>query len=924
MNDKLRVSYFCQDKASSSSSSSSTTTTTTTSHRQAVQCCVRTSDARTLFTCGRDTTIGVWRADSLAPLTTLVGHDDWINDALLVENDRVLVSASSDTALKLWHVAQFTKFNNNTDDNTKKKIDNTTNVASVTLHAHADYATALAASSETRRLFSVGLDARCYVWKLREAVQLLLPSNQDDDDDDDGDGAAPAEGEVVVKPCGVFSAPPVASLYAVATNSSGSAVAMGAADHIVRLWDPNSLERNCTQLIGHTDVVRCVAIDGAAQLCLSASTDCSVRLWDVRQRRCVRVFESHAASVWSLSVDPRFETFVSGDRDGQLFLTEVASGQSRAIVAAPDIAKRESILGTSIRWNYDSDSLRSLDIAMCTWQHSLWSKTAPPAASAVPPAQPISCRLWQVDAASAASSDVTVLAGRSGVRRCALLPDRRHALSADDDGTVRLWDLCRARELCSLDNTYPLEVVERCLSRPASLRAWASVKPVGGRLAVVVDALQALQCRTYANEAGFAPARHKRAQQFAPTARVNVGERVLAALFRVWVDKSPAAAAARLAFEQRRDELAAKQAAKAAAAAVKAAEAAAAVASGGGGLFSSKRRVSKMETETAATTTSASTAATNAAVPAANGHEDTFATASDAVYHVADSVQVVLSDRVTGATIRRATVQDLDCCGELAPWLTNLLVAEAALAQAPLPNVAFRLLAVDANVVYKLKGARMTASPLCKMTRLVKFVMQSATIELPRKAALGGAYRKFKSAQRRADQRERSFLRHIELGTIDKQFIEDCLGLLDDGGAKKPAHRRRRHRTHASAADQSSASSSESSQGADTNNNNNNNNNSSNNNQATAPQSQAPSSSSSRANGSDAPIEVPEHDNQSVENGNEDNNNELIDAADYLQILIGETVLPMSMDIATAKSLHWQEFERDVEFLFRVNPLWLK
>ena len=49
--------------------------------------------------------------------------------------------------------------------------------------------------------------------------------------------------------------------------------------------------------------------------------------------------------------------------------------------------------------------------------------------------------------------------GRAGVKRAEMLPDRRHAITADDDGTVRLWDLTRARELCCLGSKYTLEEV---------------------------------------------------------------------------------------------------------------------------------------------------------------------------------------------------------------------------------------------------------------------------------------------------------------------------------------------------------------------------------------------------------------------------------------------------------------------------------
>jgi hypothetical protein len=691
----------------------------------------------------------------------------------------------------------------------------------------------------------------------------------------------------------------------VASTRDGAAVVTGSVDHLVRVWDPNVAERSVLQLAGHIDVVRCVAVDATARLCLSASTDRSVRLWDLRARRCVRVFEDHNAAVWSLSVDDRFETFLSGDRDGHLFLTDVATGAARAVAPPNDadlVRRREAILHTNVRWSAatnddddddddvdDNDDLddkksaprvTSCEVVISTWQQDLNKASG---GGAAPAAQPVSCRVWRIDAASCTATTLSTLQGRFGVRRCVLLPDRRHALSADDDGTVRLWDLCRARELCSLGNTHALEVVERVLAEPASLRAWSSVKPIGGRLAVVVDALQALQCRTYANEAGFASARHKRAKHFAATARVNVGERVLAALFRHWVEQSPVAVEARSAYEARRDEAAAKKAAKEA----KELPASSGKSGGDGASASSSGALSNVLRRVKNAAVGAPTDAVSKTEPVGEQEDDTeFATAADAAYRIASDVPIVLSDRVTGATLLRATSGDMAHAGALAPWLTAILCADAALAQAPLPSVPFRLVPLDASLAFDLKDSNMTASPLCKVSRLVVFAMRHCVIDLPRKSELGAAYRKFQSSRRRAEREQQSRRRRLEVGAIDAQYIAERALQLDTPPQTEPtSSRRRRHRRSRRNDDESSASSSS---------------------DADAPGKSA--SSSTKAVGD--------------KNDDGDDDDAPIAAVDYVQILIKDTVLPMTMDIATAKSVYWHELDRDVEFQFRVDPRW--
>jgi WD40 repeat protein len=902
-NDKLRVTFFCKESDAGASAAAA--------HRQAVQCSARSQDGRTLFTGSRDSVVGVWRVDDerpshWAPLGSLLGHDDWVNDVLLIDADRALVTASSDTSLKVWRVgAAFAPAAPRPG----------ARVRHTTLRAHADYATALAHAPAAARFFSVGLDARCFAW----SVSTVLQECGDDNDVD-----APP-----IQPCGAMTAPPTASLYAVASTRDGAAVVTGSVDHLVRVWDPNVAERSVLQLAGHVDVVRCVAVDATARLCLSASTDRSVRLWDLRARRCVRVFEDHNAAVWSLAVDDRFETFLSGDRDGHLFLTDVATGAARAVAPPNDadlVQRREAILHTNVRWsaatNDDDDDDKhddkksapraaSREVVLSDWQQSVFRVTScevvlstwqqdlnkASGGGAAPAAQPVSCRVWRVDAASCTATTLSTLQGRFGVRRCVLLPDRRHALSADDDGTVRLWDLCRARELCSLGNTHALEVVERVLAEPASLRAWSSVKPIGGRLAVVVDALQALQCRTYANEAGFASARHKRAKHFAATARINVGERVLAALFRHWVEQSPVAAEARSAYEARRDEAAAKKAAK------EAKELPASSGKSGGdgaSASSSSSALSNVLRRVKNAAVGAPTDAASKTEQVGEQEDDTeFATAADAAYRIASDVPIVLSDRVTGATLLRATSGDMAHAGALAPWLTAILCADAALAQAALPSVPFRLVPLDASLAFDLKDSNMTASPLCKVSRLVVFAMRHCVIDLPRKSDLGAAYRKFQSSRRRAEHEQQSRRRRLEVGAIDAQYIAERALQLDAPPQTEPttSSRRRRHRRSRRNDDESSASSSS---------------------DADAPGKSASSSAKAAGDKNDDGGGG----GGGGGDGGGDDDDAPIAAVDYVQILIKDTELPMTMDIATAKSVYWHELDKDVEFQFRVDPRW--
>ena len=63
-------------------------------------------------------------------------------------------------------------------------------------------------------------------------------------------------------------------------------------------------------------------------MAITASSDQTVRVWDVRAPSCVRVMESFESPVHSVAVSPVSEnTFVAGDSSGNVSVWDYASGQ---------------------------------------------------------------------------------------------------------------------------------------------------------------------------------------------------------------------------------------------------------------------------------------------------------------------------------------------------------------------------------------------------------------------------------------------------------------------------------------------------------------------------------------------------------------------------------------------------------------------
>lgn len=100
-------------------------------------------------------------------------------------------------------------------------------------------------------------------------------------------------------------------------------MASGGPEKTIRLYDPRTGSK-VSKLVGHVDNIRAILIDDAGDTILSASADKTIKLWSVKNGRCMYTFTMHDESVWSLfSDDPRLGVFYSSDRSGLVAKTDV-------------------------------------------------------------------------------------------------------------------------------------------------------------------------------------------------------------------------------------------------------------------------------------------------------------------------------------------------------------------------------------------------------------------------------------------------------------------------------------------------------------------------------------------------------------------------------------------------------------------------
>ncbi|KAG1750625.1 uncharacterized protein EDB91DRAFT_1108492 [Suillus paluster] len=231
-------------------------------------------------------------------------HTDWVNDLLLCNYNQTVVSASSDGTIKAWHPHAISP----TDPSA--------------IGSHADYARCLSLCREQNWIASGSFDRTIKLWDLTRASTTPEPF-------------------LTLNPPDATA--PKASVYAIASDPYGHAIASGSPERVIRMWDPRSGKRT-GKLVGHTDNIRAILISDDSRYLLTGSADASIKLWSLSSQRCLHTFAYHTDSVWSLhSTHSSLEVFYSGDKSGNVCKVDVEGCADVADGACMVVARESSI-----------------------------------------------------------------------------------------------------------------------------------------------------------------------------------------------------------------------------------------------------------------------------------------------------------------------------------------------------------------------------------------------------------------------------------------------------------------------------------------------------------------------------------------------------------------------------------------------------
>ena len=247
------------------------------------------------------------------------------------------------------------------------------------------------------------------------------------------------------------------SVNACVVSPDGRRVVSASTDETLKVWDLDTGGVLAT-LQGHASAVTACAVTSDGHRVVSASEDETLKLWDLDTGRVLATFQGHASAVTACAVTPDGRRVVSGSSDQTLKLWDLDTGRALATLQGHASAVTACAVtpdGRRVVSGSSDQTLKVWDLDTGRVLATLHGHTDRVTACAVTPdgrrvvsgSLDRTLKVWDLDTGGVLA---TLQGHNDQVTACAVMPDGRRAVSASEDRTLKVWELGTGRVLATL------------------------------------------------------------------------------------------------------------------------------------------------------------------------------------------------------------------------------------------------------------------------------------------------------------------------------------------------------------------------------------------------------------------------------------------------------------------------------------------
>ncbi|XP_063596748.1 WD repeat-containing protein 48-like [Penaeus indicus] len=445
-------------------------------HRSSVNSLQYDPYLQRLYSAGRDSIIRIWNCKNQKDpyIQSMEHHTDWVNDIVLCCGGKNLISASSDTTVKVWNAHK--------------------GFCMSTLRTHKDYVKALAYARDREQVASAGLDKAIFLWDVQTLTALTASNNTVTTSSLNGNKD---------------------SIYSLAMNAPGTVIVSGSTEKQLRVWDPRTGNK-LMKLKGHTDNVKALLVNRDGTQALSGSSDGTIKLWSLGQQRCVTTIRIHEEGIWALQANDTFTTVFSGGRDKRIYMSETRCPDKHVLLCVESAPVLKMLL---------TPDNSSLYVATTNSAIKCW-----PLNNRLSHVEDYCDNDDEQELRPVMGQPDWSIRGGPSIKQYTILNDKRHLLTRDTEENVVLWDILKAVKVEDLGKV-DFDAEKEKKNKPIYVPSWFTVDLKTGMLTIHLaekrDEVDCLSAWVSAKEANFPT-------QDGVDLKINYGELLLKALFEHW------------------------------------------------------------------------------------------------------------------------------------------------------------------------------------------------------------------------------------------------------------------------------------------------------------------------------------------------------------------------------------------------------